>query len=48
LWNRARGGMARGWLPGAGGVNDQPNWLLGAFDVLDAEDARLAEKEGGG
>lgn len=41
LWGRSRGGMGVGWLPEPGGVNAQPAWLLGAFAILGAEDARL-------
>lgn len=41
LWHQSRGGMGRGWLPEAGGVNDQPAWLVEAFGVLNAEQARL-------
>jgi hypothetical protein len=26
-------------------VNQQPAWLIGAFAILDAEDARLSEEE---
>jgi hypothetical protein len=34
LFYRHRGGMAPGPLPEAGGVNDQPAWLLTAFGLL--------------
>jgi hypothetical protein len=52
LFRLSQGGMARGWLPEAGGVNAQPAWLMDAFAVLAAEEARLekrsaAKKEGG-
>ena len=40
-WRHSQGGMGRGWLPVAGGLNDQPAWLLGAFRILSAEEARL-------
>lgn len=33
--------MGRGWLPEAGGINDQPAWLIEAFAILGAEDARI-------
>lgn len=49
LWRHSQGGMARGWLPEAGGVNDQPAWLMDAFAILAAEEARLdkaKEKQG--
>jgi hypothetical protein len=44
LWDLSRGGMGRGWLTEAGGVNDQPAWLLGAFNVLGAEQAKIDER----
>jgi hypothetical protein len=44
LYFRSRGGMGVGWLPEAGGVNDQPAWLLAAFNILAAEDARAQPK----
>lgn len=34
LYLRHRGGMAPGPLPEAGGVNDQPAWLMDAFGML--------------
>jgi hypothetical protein len=46
-WRRSQGGMARGWLPEGGGVNDQPAWLLDAFDILAAEESRIEKKEAG-
>ena len=48
LWRRSQGGMGVGWLPEAGGLHAQPAWLLHAFDVLAAEDSRLAAKAEGG
>jgi hypothetical protein len=49
LWRHSQGGMARGWLPAAGGVNDQPAWLLAAFNVLAAEEHRMDKsREGAG
>jgi hypothetical protein len=36
LYFRHKGGMAPGPLPDAGGVNDQPAWIMAAFDVLAA------------
>ena len=45
LWHLSRGGMGRGWLPVAGGTNDQPAWLMDAFGVLAAEQARIDEQE---
>jgi hypothetical protein len=47
LWRQSQGGMGRGWLPQAGGINDQPAWLLEAFNILGAEEARLAERKRG-
>lgn len=41
LFDLSRGGMGRGWLPEAGGTNDQPAWLMQAFNVLAGEQARL-------
>ncbi|MBU8543997.1 MULTISPECIES: hypothetical protein [Roseomonadaceae] len=42
LWRYSQGGMGgAGWLPEAGGVASQAAWLLSAFQVLDAESARL-------
>lgn len=47
LWDRSRGGMAPGPLPEAGGVNDQPAWLMAAFGVLaGVDDASQAGKGG--
>ena len=43
LWHHSRGGMGRGWLPHSGGTNDQPCWIINAFGVLNAEQARLDE-----
>lgn len=41
-WRATQGGMGgRGWLPEPGGLNQQPAWLVSAFRVLDAEDARI-------
>ncbi|NKC33499.1 hypothetical protein [Falsiroseomonas selenitidurans] len=45
LWRLSTGGMGRGWLPEAGGANDQPAWLITAFGILSAEGARLDEAE---
>ena len=47
LWRQSQGGMARGWLPEAGGVNAQPAWLMEAFAILSAEDARLDKLKDG-
>lgn len=47
LWRQSQGGMARGWLPEAGGVNDQAAWLLEAFAILAAEEARLDKRKEG-
>lgn len=41
LWRQSQGGMGRGWLPEAGGVNAQPAWLLDAFSILAAEEQRM-------
>ena len=46
LYHLSRGGEGRGWLPEAGGINDQPAWLLRAFAVLAAEEARLRKPPG--
>jgi hypothetical protein len=45
LWRQSQGGMARGWLPEPGGVHDQPAWLMEAFAILSAEEARLDRQE---
>ena len=37
----SRGGMGRGWLPEAGGINDQPAWIIEAFAILAGEEARI-------
>jgi hypothetical protein len=37
----SRGGMGRGWLPEAGGTNNQPAWLIAAFAILAAEEDRI-------
>lgn len=40
LWHRCQGGMGGlVQLPEAGGINDQPAWLMGAFGILDAAQA---------
>lgn len=39
LFYRHRGGMAPGPMPEAGGVNDQPAWILEAFRTLAAAEA---------
>ncbi|UXQ89170.1 hypothetical protein [Synechococcus phage MinM1] len=44
LWRMSQGGMARGWLPGAGGLNDQPAWLVDAFGILSAEEHRMDQR----
>jgi hypothetical protein len=44
LWRQSQGGMARGWLPEAGGVNQQPAWLMEAFGILAAEESRLDKR----
>lgn len=47
LWFRSRGGMGGpGPLPEAGGVNDQPAWLLAAFGVLAGCDAAWEKAKG--
>lgn len=47
MWRLSQGGMGRGWLAEAGGAHDQPAWLLHAWSILNAEDARLDRlKEG--
>jgi hypothetical protein len=45
-WGRCRAGMG-GYavLPGPGGVNDQPAWLMEAFGVLGAFDAEMGERK---
>ena len=40
-WRQSQGGMGRGWLPDAGGLNDQSAWLMEAFGVLSAEESRI-------
>lgn len=47
-WGRCRGGMGAGVFPEAGGLNQQPAWLIHAFGVLDAADHRIDEIEKGG
>jgi len=44
-WRHSQGGMGRGWLPEGGGINDQPAWLIDAFSILAAEDARIEKRE---
>jgi hypothetical protein len=40
LWSRCQSGMGGyAQLPGPGGINDQPAWLIEAFGILSAEDA---------
>jgi len=44
LWDLCRAGMGGfAMLPEAGGINDQPAWLMAAFGVLNAENGRLEE-----
>lgn len=45
LWRQSQGGMGRGWLPEAGGINQQPAWLMDAFAILGAEEARLDKRK---
>lgn len=44
LYCRSQGGMAPGPLPEAGGVNDQPAWLMAAFGLLAAYEAAWEER----
>lgn len=46
LWSRCRGGMGAGLLPEAGGMNQQPAWLMTAFSILDGADADLDKGKG--
>lgn len=47
LWLRCRGeGSGLVALPESGGLNDQPAWLLAAFDALAAADAEARETKG--
>lgn len=46
LWARCRSEMGAGHLPEAGGVNDQPAWLMRAFGLLDAAEAEFGKREG--
>ena len=42
LWSQSRGGMGgTGLLPEAGGLNQQPAWLMRAFSLLSSADADL-------
>jgi hypothetical protein len=44
LWNRCASGMGGfAQLPEPGGVNAQPAWLMEAFGILSAADAKAAE-----
>ena len=44
LWARTRGGMGgSGPLPEPGGINQQPNWLMAAFGVLNGKAAEIEE-----
>lgn len=45
MWRQSQGGMARGWLPEAGGTRAQPAWLMEAFAILSAEEQRLDRKK---
>ncbi len=48
LWSRCRSGMGGfAALPEAGGINDQPAWLMAAFGVLDGAEEKLREAESG-
>lgn len=40
--------MGASLFPEAGGINQQPNWLVAALSVMDAADRRLEEIEKGG
>lgn len=45
LWNRCQSGMGGlAHLPCAGSMNDQPNWLLEAFRVLDDENDAISKE----
>lgn len=47
LWLRCRGeGVGLVSLPEAGGVNDQPAWIMAAFDVLAAAEADARTTQG--
>ena len=44
LWFRSQGGMGgAGPLPEAGGVNQQPAWLMSAFGLLGAKQAEIED-----
>ena len=46
LWARSRSGMGgTALLPEAGGLNQQPAWLMRAFSLLDEADAELEKVE---
>lgn len=46
LWNRCRAGMGGlAVLPEAGGINQQPAWLIHAFGMLDAADEEMRRAE---
>lgn len=47
LWRLYQGGDGVGHLPDAGGVNDQPAWLLEAFAVMDGAEHELKTDRGG-
>jgi hypothetical protein len=45
LWMRCRGGdFTPAQQPFAGGVAEQPSWLIAAFDVIQASVAALQKK----
>ena len=47
LWFRCQGGMGGlSHLPAAGGINDQPAWLMRSFGVLDAAEAEARKARG--
>lgn len=46
LWHRCRSGMGGfAALPEAGGINQQPSWLMAAFSVLETAEHQLDEAE---
>jgi hypothetical protein len=45
LWRLFQGGFGAGYLPDAGGVNDQSAWLMDAFSLLTSFEKSLKGKK---
>lgn len=46
LWRYFRSGLGAGYLPDPGGLNDQSAWVIEAFGVMSAAEARIKKDAG--